>query len=84
MPHADVHINKAIETELTWFIGHVSQSSRVLLLKSVAWDLNMVTNNLTHCYTDTCLMGMAYYYPELALGYQYLILEEEPYFSTRW
>ena len=23
-PHADVHVNKAIEVELTWFIGHVS------------------------------------------------------------
>lgn len=31
--------------------------------------------NLTVCYTDACLIGMAYYYPEL--GYQYCIPEED-------
>ena len=72
----DVHINKAIETELTWFISHVSQSSGVLLLRAVAWDLNIATDGLTICYSNACLMGMAYYYPELALGYQYHIPKE--------
>ena len=37
----------------------------------------MVTNDLTHCYINTCLMGMVYYYPELMLGYQYRIPKED-------
>ena len=76
-PLADVRVNKAIETELTWFVSHASQSSGVLLLRSVAWDPNIAANDLTLCYTDACLTGMAYYYPELALGYQYHIPKED-------
>ena len=76
-PLADVQVNKAIETELTWFVSHASQSSGVLLLRSVAWDPNIATNDLTLCYTDACLTGMVYYYPELVLGYQYHIPKED-------
>ena len=76
-PHADVRINKAIGVKLAWFISHVNQSSGVLLLRSVAWDPVIITDDLSHCYTNACLTGMAYYYPELALGYQYCILKED-------
>ena len=52
-------------------------SSGIFLLRSVAWDPNVTSCDLTVCYTDACLMGMAYYYPELMLGYQYCIPEED-------
>ena len=68
---AGISINKAIETELTWFISHASSSSGIFLLKSVEWDPSEMSDDLMVCYTDACLTGMAYYYPELVLGYQY-------------
>ena len=68
---AQVRVNKAIEDELNWFATHVSSSSGVFLLKSVTWDPSLSSNDVTVCYTDACLTGMAYYYPELALGFQY-------------
>ena len=70
-------INKAIETELTWFISHASSSSGIFLLKSVDWGPSEISDDLMVCYTDVCLTGMAYYYPELRLGYQYQIPEED-------
>ena len=76
-PFAGIRVNKAIETELGWFTNHMSLSSGVFLLRSVAWDLNEASCDLMVCYTDTCLTGMAYYYPELALGYQYRIPKED-------
>ena len=76
-PFAGIRVNKAIETELGWFTNHASLSSGVFLLRSVAWDPNEASCDLTVCYTDACLTGMAYYYPELALGYQYHIPEED-------
>ena len=76
-PLADVHVNKAIEMELTWFVSHVSQYSGALLLRSVAWDLNIAADDFTIWYTNTCLTGMVYYYPELMLGYQYRIPKED-------
>ena len=76
-PFARIQVNKAIETKLGWFANHMSWSSSVFLLRSVAWDLNEASCNLTVCYTNTCLTDMVYYYPELALGYQYHIPEED-------
>ena len=76
-PLADVHVNKAIEMELTWFVSHVSQYSGALLLRSVAWDLNIAADDFTIWYTNTCLTGMVYYYLELMLGYQYRIPKED-------
>ena len=76
-PFAGIRVNKAIETELGWFTNHASLSSGVFLLRSVTWDPNEASCDLTVCYTDACLMGMVYYYPELTLGYQYCIPEED-------
>lgn len=67
---AAVRVNVAIEHELVWFVKHASMLSGILLLKSVAWDPTTETGGATVCYTDACLTGMAYYYPELVLGYQ--------------
>ena len=74
---AGIRVNRAVETELEWFVKHASSSSGVFLLRSVAWDPNVASYDLSVCYTDACLTGMAYYYPELALGYQYHIPEED-------
>ena len=74
---AGIWVNKVVETELAWFVKHVSSSSGVFLLRSVTWDPNVASYDLTVCYTDACLTGMAHYYPELTLGYQYYIPKED-------
>lgn len=72
-PFVGICINKAIEIELVWFVGHTSISSRTFLLRSMACDPSAAADDLNICYTDACLMDMEYYYPELLLEYQYWI-----------
>ena len=73
---AGIQVNKAIETA-----SMVCQAWKLIvssiLLRSVAWDLNIASSDLTICYTDGYLTGMAYYYPELVLEYQYCIATED-------
>ena len=57
---ARIQVNKVVEMELAWFVKHVSSSLGVFLLRSVAWDPNIASYDSTVCYTDACLMGMAY------------------------
>lgn len=57
-PFVGICINKAIEIELVWFVGHTSISSRTFLLRSMAWDPSTAADDLNICYTDTCLMDM--------------------------
>jgi hypothetical protein len=68
--HLPVHVNNTICKELMWFTKHASASNGIFLLKSVAWDPTTNLVNTTVCYADACLGGMAFWYPELKLGYQ--------------
>jgi hypothetical protein len=65
-----VRVNNSISKELQWFIKHASKASGIFLLKSVAWDPAMDVANATVCYADACMGGIAFWYPELRLGYQ--------------
>ena len=63
-----VHVNNAVQEELLWIAKHAHNSDGIFLLWCVAWDPTMDTHGATICFTDTCLDGMAYWFPELALG----------------
>ena len=63
-------MNTTMCCKLHWFVKRASTSNGIFLLKSLAWDLTWDVTNATICYTDTCMGGMAIWYPELRLGYQ--------------
>jgi len=65
-----VRVNNAICFELEWFVRHASAASGVFLLKSVVWDPTSDLSNAAVCYADASMSGMAFWYPELRLGYQ--------------
>ena len=67
---ASIHVNNAICEQLLWFINHVCTLDGIFLLKTIAWDPTMELVNTTVCYADACIKGMAFWYPELRLGYQ--------------
>ena len=67
---ASIRVNNAVQDELLWFAKHAQDSDGIFLLRSVAWDPTVDTSNATICFTDACLDGMAYFFPELNLGFQ--------------
>jgi hypothetical protein len=67
---ASIRVNNAVRDELLWFAKHAQDSDGIFLLRSVAWDPTIDTSNATICFTDACLDGMAYFFPELNLGFQ--------------
>jgi hypothetical protein len=40
------------------------------MLQTIVWDPTTELTNTTVCFVDACLGGMAFWYPELKLGYQ--------------
>ena len=73
---ASVRVNNAVRDELLWFAKHARTSNGIFLLRSVAWDPTEHTSGATICFTDACLNGMAYWFPELNLAFQCRIPEE--------
>ena len=65
-----VCVNNAICWELQWFVKHTSAAEGIFLLKSLAWDPTTDLANVMVCYADASMNGMAFWYPELWLGYQ--------------
>jgi hypothetical protein len=69
-PLAPIRVNNSICSELQWFAKHVRASNGIFMLKTVAWDPTIELDNVTTCYVDACPRGMAFWYPELRLGFQ--------------
>jgi len=67
---APLRVNNAICSQLEWFAKHARASKGIFLLETVAWDPMTVLENATICFADACLGGIAFWYPELRLGYQ--------------
>jgi hypothetical protein len=65
-----VRVNNAICRELEWFIKHARAADGIFLLKSLAWDPTTDLANGTVCYAGASMNGMAFWYPELRLGFQ--------------
>jgi hypothetical protein len=66
-------VNNAIVFELEWFAKHACASNGIFLLKMIVWDPTPELVNTIVCFADACLGGMAFWYPELWLGYQFCI-----------
>jgi hypothetical protein len=67
---APIRVNTLICAELRWFARHARTSNGIFMLNSVAWDPTCEMTDATLVYADACLQGMAFWYPELKLGYQ--------------
>jgi len=67
---APIRVNNAICEELQWFLKHACLSNGILLLSTIAWDPTTDLHKTSICYVDACMGGMAFWYPELRLGYQ--------------
>ena len=67
---ASIFVNNAVREQLLWFAKHAQDSDGIFLLKSVVWDPTVDLADATICYTDACLDGMAYWFPESNLGFQ--------------
>ena len=67
---APIRVNNAICLQLKWFVKHARASDGIFLLKTIAWDPTTELLDTTICFADACLGGMAFWYPELRLGYQ--------------
>jgi hypothetical protein len=67
---ASIRVNNAVRNELLWFTKHALKSNSIFFLKAVAWDPSNDLSNTSICYTDACPTGIAYWFPELSLGFQ--------------
>lgn len=67
---ATIRVNNAVRAELRWFLRHVESSNGIFLLNSIAWDPTISSPENTVCYTDACLTGLAFWFPERKLGFQ--------------
>ena len=55
---------------LSQIVRHALTSDGIFLLKSEDWDPVSALTDATICYADASMGGMAFWYPELQLGYQ--------------
>ena len=67
---APIRVNNAICLQLKWFVKHAPASDGIFLLKTIVWDPTTELLDTMICFADACLGGMAFWYPELRLGYQ--------------
>lgn len=66
LPNQQIWVNNSIRSDLTWAAEHIRLSDGIHLIRAVNWDPSQA--NVT-IFSDACLEGMAFYYPELSLGY---------------
>jgi hypothetical protein len=71
---APIRVNNTIRDELVWFSRRVALSDRIFLLKNIVWDPRLDVSNTLTCFTDACMGGMAYWFPQLRIGFQCRIL----------
>ncbi|KAF9067517.1 hypothetical protein BDP27DRAFT_1422808 [Rhodocollybia butyracea] len=67
MPYAGIYLNKAIKSDLSWYVSHVQLSSGVWLFEGMDWNHCTKTDFTIYC--DVCLEGMGFWVPELRLGF---------------
>jgi hypothetical protein len=67
-----IYINKAVVSDLQWFLEHVKLSSGLFFFANVDWDPYKDAELTILC--DACLEGMGFWIPELLLGSMHLCL----------
>ncbi|KAJ3910905.1 hypothetical protein F5877DRAFT_55804, partial [Lentinula edodes] len=65
--NASIYLNEAVKDDLRWFIKHITNANGVLLFEGMDWDPLLETNMTIFC--DACLDGVAFWIPELLLGF---------------
>src|ERR1700761_2925326 len=75
-PHAKLYINKAIKSDLYWFLDHLRRSDGMMLFDALDW--NPVTEADMTVYCDASLTGMGFWSPQLLLGFLAPIPGEPP------
>ncbi|KAI6007089.1 hypothetical protein EDD15DRAFT_2383953 [Pisolithus albus] len=62
-------VNRDVERELSWAVQHLLVSDGVFFLKSEAWTSGPADASF-HVYCDASLVGMAFWFPSLNVGFQ--------------
>lgn len=70
-------VNRDIERELDWAIRHLLVSDGVFFLKSEAWTSGPL-DSAFHVYCDASLVGMAFWFPSVNVGFQARISAGQP------
>jgi hypothetical protein len=61
-----IWVNNSIREDFLWAIDLLTNSSGILLLKSVHWDIGDATEII---YCDACPEGMGFWYPNLEIAF---------------
>ena len=67
---AQLWINRDVVRELLWIADHLRTSNGVFFLKSVSWSYRQLPPSTFRAYTDASGSGLAYWFPDLHLGFQ--------------
>jgi hypothetical protein len=74
-PFAKIHVNRAVTTDLSWFMDRVRLSDGVHLIIDPDWDPQTADVIL---FTDACLFGMGFYFTDDLQGFQCAIDRDAP------
>jgi len=67
---AQLWVNRDVVRELIWIAHHLQTSNGVFFLKSVSWSYHHLPPSTFRAYTDASGTGLAYWFPDLNLGFQ--------------
>jgi len=67
---AQLWINRDVVRELLWIADHLRTSNGVFFLKSVSWSYCQLPPSTFRAYMDASGSGLAYWFPDLHLGFQ--------------
>ena len=76
--HAPIWVNRDVERELAWVIGHLLASDGVYFLKSVSWSYRHLPDSVLRIYCDAFPSGMGFWFPSLHLAFQAELSGDEP------
>lgn len=74
--HQPIWVNKSVRDELTWLADHIEASDGIHLLDSLEWAPQEAGLTL---YADACPFGLAFWSPQLELGFQCPVDMSRPY-----
>ncbi|KIK42811.1 hypothetical protein CY34DRAFT_12163 [Suillus luteus UH-Slu-Lm8-n1] len=63
-------VNRDVVRELNWVINHLRDVEGVFFFKSVSWSFSHLPPDVLTVYTDASGDGLAYWFPDLNIGFQ--------------
>jgi hypothetical protein len=70
LQRALIWINRDIERELQWAVGHLIKSDGIFIVKSVSWDFHELPKTVLRVYCDASALALAYWFPVTNEGFQ--------------